>query len=499
MANTHAAPSVGLEIQAIDGDLLPSAVLSTTFPTVPASSMTLAAFSTIAYVRVGSPIRLVYVSQPAAAVTLTGADGAYWLAVTHDTHTPVTSWTRVPGTHYAWRAAATRPAEPDGTLLLAQVTVAGGSISAVDTTTTVAPYTRIAYGGITGGLTFDHRLFWDTFTPRLNAVGQAFVQGPMGIGVAPSGAVTLNVQGLSYFSSAVGVGVVPTVSGPTFMVAGSAHISGITGIGVAPDPNVILNLQGDTFMNGQLGIGILPTVALDVNGNARFRGFVTFDSALDVNSSLTVDGLTQLAGAVQLLDTLTVNGATHLVGPLTADTLVQLEGPVTITSRLGVGGAPTSDAYSSLIYPRATHYGLKIRPVDNDTGAGEAVVFANQAGAPVGFIHTTATATSYNTTSDGRLKFDVEVLSGALDMIRQLRPITHLWKADGSRGYGFLAHEVQETLPDAGIVTGERDAIDDSGNIVPQMIDPSKLVVWLVSACQALAARVEALEARLPA
>ena len=151
MSNTHLVPDLHYETQAVDGDLLPSAVLSTTFPPVPVSSMTLAAFPTQAYVRVGSPIRLVYVNQPAAAVTLTGADGAYWLACHADTHSAVSGWARVPGTHYAWRASATRPAEPDGTLLLAQVTVAGGVITAVDTTTTVTPHVgRIAHGGSTG-------------------------------------------------------------------------------------------------------------------------------------------------------------------------------------------------------------------------------------------------------------------------------------------------------------------------------------------------------------
>ena len=55
-------------------------------------------------------------------------------------------------------------------------------------------------------------------------------------------------------------------------------------------------------------------------------------------------------------------------------------------------------------------------------------------------------------------------------------------------------------MPEA--VTGEKDAVDDDGNIVSQGIDQSKLVPLLVKALQeaddkidALTARIEALEA----
>ena len=42
---------------------------------------------------------------------------------------------------------------------------------------------------------------------------------------------------------------------------------------------------------------------------------------------------------------------------------------------------------------------------------------------------------------------------------------------------GLLAHEVAEVVE--GVITGEEDAVDDEGNIVPQMIDYSKLVPYL--------------------
>ena len=47
-------------------------------------------------------------------------------------------------------------------------------------------------------------------------------------------------------------------------------------------------------------------------------------------------------------------------------------------------------------------------------------------------------------------------------------------------------------MPEA--VTGEKDAVDDDGNIKPQGLDQSKLVPLLVKAVQELSAKVKALE-----
>ena len=57
---------------------------------------------------------------------------------------------------------------------------------------------------------------------------------------------------------------------------------------------------------------------------------------------------------------------------------------------------------------------------------------------------------------------------------------------------GFLAHEVQDVVPCA--TTGEKDAVDDDGNIEAQGIDQSLLVPLLVKTIQELEARITALE-----
>ena len=155
----------------------------------------------------------------------------------------------------------------------------------------------------------------------------------------------------------------------------------------------------------------------------------------------------------------------------------------------GMVGVRTIPLTNTCIYLAlaAGIYGLVTFATDQPNAV--ALEFRNQALTAVGSIGQNATATSYNTSSDVRLKHAIAPLAGALDVVRALRPVSFLWNADGSPGRGFVAHEVQEVVD--GVITGEPDAIDNEGNILPQQIDPSKLVVWLVSAVQELAEELD--------
>jgi hypothetical protein len=119
----------------------------------------------------------------------------------------------------------------------------------------------------------------------------------------------------------------------------------------------------------------------------------------------------------------------------------------------------------------------------------------NNGNGQVGVIQTNGTSTSYVTSSDYRLKENVAPMTGALAKVTQLKPVTYTWKADGSSGQGFIAHELQDIVPDA--VTGEKDSVDDDGNIKPQGIDTSFLVATLTAALQELNAKVDAQAVRI--
>jgi cytoskeletal protein CcmA (bactofilin family) len=153
-------------------------------------------------------------------------------------------------------------------------------------------------------------------------------------------------------------------------------------------------------------------------------------------------------------------------------------------------------------------------------------VFQNSAGSTVGSIQCNNAATAYNTSSDYRLKTAVNYDWDATSRLKQLKPARFEWIIDGDDAVpvdGFLAHEVQDVVPEA--ISGTKDGMmdeeyevtpaveatyDDDGNIlteavpavmgtrsVPdyQGIDQSKLVPLLVKTIQELEARIAALEA----
>ena len=134
-----------------------------------------------------------------------------------------------------------------------------------------------------------------------------------------------------------------------------------------------------------------------------------------------------------------------------------------------------------------------------------------------GSISVTDSATSYNTSSDYRLKENVKPVKNALSVLTQLKPYTFNFIVNAEEEVmGFLAHEVQEVMPQA--IKGEKDAVrieqvevspaelDEEGNVITeavieekevpvyQGIDHSKLVPLLVAAIQELKTEIDTLK-----
>ena len=88
----------------------------------------------------------------------------------------------------------------------------------------------------------------------------------------------------------------------------------------------------------------------------------------------------------------------------------------------------------------------------------------------VGSISVTGSATSYNTSSDYRLKENITPVQGASDIVKAMQPVTYTFKSDGSWHDGFLAHELQEFHPRA--VTGSKDAmVDEEYEVTPAVYE----------------------------
>ena len=160
------------------------------------------------------------------------------------------------------------------------------------------------------------------------------------------------------------------------------------------------------------------------------------------------------------------------------------------------------------VFSGSSKHGLNV--VTTTAGTSTLIWFGYTAFGEVGKITTNATATAYNTSSDYRLKEDVQPMVGSVDRLMALKPVNFAWKVDGSRVDGFLAHEAQAVVPEC--VTGSKDEVkivdvlDEDGNVtgteeqpVYQGIDQSKIVPLLVAALQEALTEIAQLKADVAA
>jgi|DEB0MinimDraft_10_1074344.scaffolds.fasta_scaffold00608_7 hypothetical protein len=129
------------------------------------------------------------------------------------------------------------------------------------------------------------------------------------------------------------------------------------------------------------------------------------------------------------------------------------------------------------------------------------VSWHNTSGTLIGSITgSSGSSTSYNTTSDYRLKTAVTYDWDAITRLKQLRPARFEWIVDGDDAVpvdGFLAHELATVIPES--VTGTHNEVDDEGNPVYQGVDQSKLTPLLTKALIEAVEKIEQLETRIAA
>ena len=203
-----------------------------------------------------------------------------------------------------------------------------------------------------------------------------------------------------------------------------------------------------------------------------------------------------------------------------------------ITSDGYVGINNTSPSATLEVHTNNNITAFETQPKVNQTYY--AALFRNSSGNDVGQIESTASATTFATSSDYRLKENVDYTWDATTRLKQLKPARFNWIIDDTNTLvdGFLAHEVSSIVPEA--ISGEKDGtetrtkvvLDASGNqlarnveeadwvkgkedetfpsdstweaskVYPkhQAIDHSKLVPLMVKTIQELEARIKALE-----
>jgi hypothetical protein len=151
-----------------------------------------------------------------------------------------------------------------------------------------------------------------------------------------------------------------------------------------------------------------------------------------------------------------------------------------------------------------------------------AVVEFFRSGTARGSIFVNTSNTTYNTSSDYRLKENIVDLTGAITRLKQLQPKRFNFISDPEATQdGFIAHEAATVIPEA--VTGTHNEIrhwgessddvlpegvsegdpklDEDGNTIPiyQGMDYGKVTPLLTAALQEAIAKIETLEAKVAA
>jgi len=251
---------------------------------------------------------------------------------------------------------------------------------------------------------------------------------------------------------------------------------------------------GGNFLIVDKGTTAAPTalnrLIIDSSGNVTVS-----DGGLFLNKSdgayISIKHNNSLKGYLGIANQVITGGSTGDIGLTATNNLVLGSGGTTERMRITSGGDTVIGGGALL-----AQGSLSIAPLGDD---GAAVMYFNRAntsadsqciqfmndGSIKGGITYNSTSATFNTSSDYRLKEDLQDFAG-LDMVSKIPVYDFKWKADESRSYGVMAHELQDVLPQA--VTGKKDAED------MQQVDYSKIVPLLVKSIQELKAEVDKLK-----
>jgi hypothetical protein len=306
-----------------------------------------------------------------------------------------------------------------------------------------------------------------------------------------------------------------SVSGGTTIVNGNSNVNI-----PAANGNVIISSAGNANIIIVTGTGANIAGTLSSTGNANVGNLGTtgvFATTLSSTGNANVGGTLNVSGNIiggNLLGTL-ANGNSNISIPSANGNI--------LFSTFGyeVGRFGTDLVF----YVGATSFydtGINARSLFNSstkalsavttdvTGLGfSAIVAARQntdgtviemwrGASIVGGISVTTTTTTYGTTSDHRLKDNIQPLTGSGSFIDALKPRTWTWVQNGENGVGFVAHEVAEVSP--GSVAGAKDAVNEVGIPRYQTMEygSAEFIANMIAELQELRRRVAQLEAKNP-
>lgn len=286
-------------------------------------------------------------------------------------------------------------------------------------------------------------------------------------------------------------------------------------------PSIVIGTEAPDYAQGMvtdvndginrinLSLGSLTTDIADLQATVddlHAADIVDFDTAVRTNrlDQMTAPAADLSANSHKITNLADASSATDALNRQTADAryIGAAGGEIDAPLKFGQGTSdnPAQAAVDGGVFYAAT--GIAYVSISNtfdpclflNNNSSTSVALFYSSASPVGGISVSFAGTSFDTTSDYRLKEDLEPMIAPLARLKALRPLSFHWKADETRAYktdGFLANEVQKIVP--GAVRGEMDAT------TYQTLDYSRLVPLLIGAVQELNAKVEQLEQRVGA
>lgn len=327
--------------------------------------------------------------------------------------------------------------------------------------------------------------------------------------IRTSGNQTLG--GTKSFSSQIQAtaGITSGVSGVPLSIAEGINVSGAATAGsFSGDGAALTSLNASNISSGTLNAARLPSTVVLTSRTISSGDGLSGGGNLSADRTLSVDStVVRTSRSISTGDGLTGGGNLSANRTFAVDdTVVRTTGGQTIgggKSFIGIlftgsaGGNSGDFLSTSSLKIRSTSAvrdgDVSAESYGNATSARNHIVFTNPNG-DCGSISTLTNATSFNTTSDYRRKIVEGPITDPSKLVLSLNPLSYRWKEDyeGSPETGFLAHEVQEIVPNA--VTGKKDEVNDNGDPIYQQMDHSKLVPLLTAALQDALKRIEVLE-----
>ena len=175
---------------------------------------------------------------------------------------------------------------------------------------------------------------------------------------------------------------------------------------------------------------------------------------------------------------------------------------------INANSAQSPASHFTLFFAAASYSAFAAQETDGGSGAGF-FVMRKSGGSTIGQIKRNGTAdeVQYVTTSDYRLKENVNYDFDATTTLKKLKPCEFNWISDEKNTTitGFLAHEVQEVYPHA--ASGEKDAMEtytdsdgkEQTRVEAQGIEKSDLVPLLVKSLQEALTEIDTLKTKVAA